>query len=127
MDTHGNMETDRNIFKFWLHRIPFVGDSTIYKLLEEYTEAGDVFEAFMKSDEKVLRIIGEKRMNRILEKKDIRFFPSDGTKERITHVTELIAKDYRLMTENGISFVTVEDEDYPSRLLDINPAPYAYI
>lgn len=125
MDTYDNMETDRNIFKFWLHRIPFVGDSTIYKLLEEYTEAGDVFEAFMKSDEKVLRIIGEKRMNRILEKKDIRFFPSDGTKERITHVTELIAKDYRLMTESGISFVTVEDEDYPSRLLDINPAPYA--
>ena len=106
MDTHGNMETDRNIFKFWLHRIPFVGDATIYKLLEEYTEAGNVFEAFMKSDEKVLRIIGEKRMNRILEKKDIRFFPSDGTKERITHVTELIAKDYRLMTENGISFVS---------------------
>lgn len=120
---------ERNIYRYWLHRVPEIGDATIYKLLGAYGDAENVFEAFMGSEERVTQIIGEKRMEKILTSKDVRFTPCKSNhaddEEVMNRARELLEEDYGRMLRDGISFVTIEDDEYPARLKDICPSPYA--
>lgn len=100
---------DINVYKYWMHCLPKIGDVAIYKLLALYDNAYEVYKAINKKD---------KRLNRVLSKDQI---------NEVFNINESIDifDKYKLMTENKIRFITIDDEIYPKRLRSIENPPYA--
>lgn len=100
---------DINVLRYWLHRLPKIGDVTIYKLLDYYKDEALIYDAVIKKDKALYEIL----------KKDIA--------DLIINETPFmdIKKDYENMLNKSIRFITIYDEDYPERLKELPNMPYA--
>lgn len=103
-----------NEYRYWVHRIPHIGDATIYKLLNEYGDEQKIYKACCDKDEHILRMITDKKDNEEIKADVIQYAK-----------TSKIDRDFAVLKEKGISFTTVFDEDYPLRLKNIDRPPYA--
>lgn len=93
-------------YQFWLHNLPNVGDRTIAKLLEAFGNEKAVYEA------------DEKKLEQVIPKKEMR--------QEIIHFTARwdLQGAYERIKEQGITFLTNQDEAYPARLKKIKNPPY---
>lgn len=93
-------------YAYWLANIPGVGNRTIQRLL---TQAGCAKELYFM-DEKILKTLhwlGETERNSLINSRK-----------------EEIEKHYQLLQEQNIRFLSMEEEDYPTRLRHIADAPF---
>lgn len=98
---------EEKIYGYWLHNLPGVGDRTIARLLEVFGSARKVYAAPAKGWEQVII------------KKD--------------HLEEILAfnkrwklhEEYEKLTQKGIAFYTMADEEYPKRLRKLVNPPFA--
>lgn len=107
-------DDDMNVFRYWVHRIPHIGDATIYKLLREFPDEKVIYEACVDEKLQVMDIImgGKTNESKI----------SDVTK--YVHTSDPF-NEYAGLIDKGITFTTIYDERYPVRLKDIDRPPYA--
>lgn len=101
-------------YKYWLHRLPHVADVTIHKLLKEYGNPQQVYDAVTNQEKGVIDI----------------FNCSNRFKNRMTDVTEYtkdydIDKEYENLIASNIKMVTLDEKEYPDRLKSIELPPYA--
>lgn len=93
-------------YQFWLHNLPEVGDRTIARLLQTFGSEKAVYEA------------DEKRLGQVIAKEEIR----QGIK-RFSAGWDLQGS-YEKMRKRGITFITCQDQAYPSRLKRLKNPPY---
>lgn len=94
-------------YAYWLANIGGIGNGTIQKLLQQ---AGCAQELYFMGEKQLRSLYGleEKELESLLEsrKKDVE-------------------REYEKLQEKGITFLSMEEEAYPSRLRNIAAAPYA--
>ena len=105
-----------NKYKYWLHRLPLVGDVTIHKLLKHYGDACNIYNACINSDDFFIKVMTSK--------------DHSGSEFRLERVLEMtgyydLDSEYRKLEEKDIQFITMDDPEYPTRLFDIPTPPYA--
>ena len=103
-----------NEYRYWLHRIPNIGDATIYKLLEEYSNEKEVYEACCRGDGKVLDIIVRGKDKENVKADVVKFACKSSPTD-----------EYKELTGKNITFTTIYDACYPMRLKDMDRPPYA--
>ena len=93
-------------YQFWLHNLPGIGDRTIEKLLTAFGSEKAIYEA------------SEKKLGQIIVKKEllqeIRAFSAGWD----------LRGAYEKMKQQGITFLTCQDEAFPSRLKKLKNPPY---
>ena len=106
-----NETINENAYKYWLHRLPEIGDATIYSLLEEFGTAQGVYNAVAEHNHKVKSCLKSKKMVDILT--------------QAPDSPESLEIEYQRMLDKNIHFVTIDDVEYPERLRLISRPPYA--
>lgn len=95
-------------YALWLSNIPGIGAAKIHALKNEFSSAEEIF--FLKKDELILcHGISEKDVANIIESK--RIWDLD--------------KEYCVLKEKGIQFISMEQDEYPNRLRTIINPPYS--
>ena len=93
-------------YQFWLHNLPNVGDRMIAKLLEAFGSEKAVYEA------------DEKKLGQVISKEEIR-------QEIIRFTAQWdLQGAYEKIKEQGITFLTNQDDAYPARLKKLKNPPY---
>ena len=102
-------------YNYWLANLNNIGNIKISTLLEVFDDAEEIFKA---SKEKIIKRLNDNpRTVGKLKKKDI-----DGLVSKRDIKT--IKDSYNRLKQRGIYFVTIGDEEYPSRLKNIYGAPF---
>lgn len=101
------MEADKEYFGYWLGSIPGLGNKRIEQLLAIFDSSENIYRATEK----------QLRETTILKDKDIECI------SRIKKDTN-IYKEYCELKKKNIRIVTVENQEYPRRLLHIYDRPY---
>lgn len=98
------MREDR-AYAYWLHNAPGIGDRTIERLLEKFGSAREVYHA---GEEVLKTVVKEKAAEKLKQ------FSGEWEVE----------KKYEEMKQKGISFYSLEEEEYPARLRKLAHPPY---
>ena len=94
---------------YWLCNLPGIGYKKMTDLLSFYGSARAIYEAERKQDELIL--IGSLNKNdRVMLGRKVE--------------SEKIQADYQELVRRGISFYSIDDEEYPLRLKNIYDPPY---
>ena len=93
-------------YAYWLANIPGIGNRTIQQLLARAGSAGELY-FFSEKQLRGLALLGDAEIAAILE-----------SKRKNTE------QEYMKLCEQGISFLSLEDEAYPDKLRNIPDAPY---
>lgn len=93
------------LFDYWLCCIPGIGNRTIARLLEVFGSAEEVFKASSEMPEGVLKKNQLAELERMRKEWDLQ-------------------KEYGMLAEKGICFLTSKEDAYPQRLKNIPDAPY---
>ena len=101
-------------YEYWLHCLPDIGDVTIGRLLERYKTEEKIYEACLAEE---ANFIGILKMIRLSEDKIAGVIKAGRSTDP--------ASSYQRMVSEGISFVTIHDKEYPSRLRTVSNRPYA--
>ena len=96
---------DTKIYEYWLCCIPGVGNRSISRLLALCGSAREIYEAPEEALRQVLSV------DKLTELVDLRRWWD-------------LQAEYDKLKEQGIGFLTIEDNDYPKRLRQIPDAPY---
>lgn len=103
-----------NKYKYYVHRIPNIGDSSIYRLLSVFKDEKSIYEAALREDPDLLHILNS----------DTRYRRRGQEAVEYTKAVDL-DRDYTRMLEQDIRFITHDHPEYPRRLRILNPMPYA--
>lgn len=96
-------------YEFFLHSMPGIGDISIEKLLDRYGNAKDAVEAIEGRASGIKDILTENKISLAIE--------------RIKNTNA--ESEYAKLQKMGIEFITKNSPDYPERLKEITPVPYA--
>lgn len=99
---------EKKKYQYWMRCIPGIGNKKLKKIVEYCGSAKEAYGLSVRQLRNI-RGIGEKDAENILESK--RRFDLEGEPE--------------ILEEREISMITIEDEGYPQRLMDLNDGPYA--
>ena len=95
---------EEKIYRFWLHRLPGVGDRSIEKLLAVFGSAENV----CRAGKELEKVLGKRAAEEIVEFNTT--FDAPGA--------------YEQMLRQKIAFYTPQDPQYPARLKRLARAPY---
>lgn len=96
-------------YQYWLHTLPKVGDATIASLLEYFGEPENIYKEVLNKNPKITENLKRASIDETYN----------------ATVKWDVAREYEKLKEKGISFVTLDEEEYPERLLEIASPPYA--
>ncbi len=101
-------------YEYWLHCLPEIGNATIDRLLKQFGDEKNIYDACQREDEEFKKILRQIRLD----------------DDKIAHVIKSgkstdLDISYKAMVAAGIGFVTIHDNEYPSRLRNIAGRPYA--
>lgn len=100
------MEKDDHFYQYWLCSVPGLGNRRIGQLVAKFKSAENIYYATQK----------QLRETTILKDKDIECINRSKTNANIY-------KEYCELKKKNIRMITVEDEEYPKRLLQIYDKP----
>ncbi len=96
---------ENRAYAYWLHNAPGIGDRTIERLLEKFGSARAVYH----TEEETLKTVVKKKAAERLKQ-----FSREWEVE----------KKYEEMEQKGISFYSLEEEEYPAKLRKLPHPPY---
>lgn len=108
---------EKNAYAYWLSNVTGVGDKTILQLTKIHKDPRDIYER--------LKVLGEKdkvpaEYAQLLTHKQIQ-----AVREAVTSLGSWDVKgEYEKLTQQGIRFLTIYEEEYPERLKKIPDPPY---
>jgi DNA processing protein len=102
-------------YRYWLANLPNIGVKKIERLLDIYGNSENIFRSTkeelyaLKKEGAFAEHMSEKDLETITQQRDI----------------DMIHRNYTKLINNGIYFVSREEDDYPEKLRNIFGAPYA--
>lgn len=101
-------------YKYYLHRLPNIGDRSIEKLLKVFGTPEIIYKEALKENPELINLLNV----------DAHFMHRGEKAVEFTRKCNP-EKDYEAMLNQNIRFISKDDEEFPERLNILSPVPYA--
>ena len=112
-------EEKEMMYRYWLHRVPGIGNKTAISLIEKSGSAGAVYETFLAESRKA-----EDKEKLSAEKEKGTVSGEQWRELKKAAANQRIKQEWEELKAKGIRMTSYGQEDYPKRLLSISDPPF---